>query len=131
VETARYYLKDKYNKYNIILNTKICTISGMSERDGVDHKHGEDRTDLPPEHAVHHDHSDNIDLADLVVDEEHLVDDLGGIYTKAELDTMDVDEKVMQTDSISINSTNCHSRCSHGSARMTGTLMDTSMDWRW
>lgn len=66
----------------------------MSERDGVDHQHGEERADLPPEHTVHHDHSDNIDLVDLVIDEEHLVDDLGGIYTKKELDTMDVDEKV-------------------------------------
>ena len=66
----------------------------MSERDGTDHNHGEDRTDLPAGHKSHHDHSDNIDMADLVIDEEHIIDDLGGMYTKAELDRMGEDEKV-------------------------------------
>jgi len=67
---------------------------GMSERDGADHQHGEDRTDLPPGHKKHHDHSDNLDVADLVVDEEHLVDDMEGIYTKKELEEMEDDEKI-------------------------------------
>lgn len=65
---------------------------GMSER-ADDHVHGEERTDLPPGHANHHDHSDNIDLADLVLDTEHMLDDLD-IYTERELDSMNVDEKV-------------------------------------
>ena len=44
-------------------------------------------------HANHHDHSDNIDLADLVLDTEHMLDDLD-IYTERELESMNVDEKV-------------------------------------
>ena len=44
-------------------------------------------------HTNHHDHSDNIDLADLVLDTEHILDDLH-IYTERELDSMNVDEKV-------------------------------------
>ena len=44
-------------------------------------------------HANHHDHSDNIDLADLVLDTEHILDDLD-IYTERELESMNVDEKV-------------------------------------
>ena len=44
-------------------------------------------------HTNHHDHSDNIDLADLVLDTEHILDDLD-IYTERELDSMNVDEKV-------------------------------------
>merc|ERR1719347_572818 len=69
---------------------------GMSERDGSqeEHIHGEDREDLPPGHKKHHDHSDNIDVADIVVDEEHLKDDLGDIYTIKELEAMDIDEKI-------------------------------------
>ena len=35
-------------------------------------------------------------MADIVIDEEHLVDDLGGVYTEKELEKMDVDEKVIQ-----------------------------------
>eukprot|EP00092_Neocalanus_flemingeri_P009231 GFUD01009936.1.p1 GENE.GFUD01009936.1~~GFUD01009936.1.p1 ORF type:complete len:192 (+),score=52.27 GFUD01009936.1:352-927(+) len=65
---------------------------GMSERS--EHDHSEQEKDLPPGHGEHHDHSDNIDVADLVVDTEHMVDDLGDWYTKAELETMNVDEKV-------------------------------------
>ena len=42
--------------------------------------------------------SDNLDVADIVIDEEHLVDDLGGVYTEKELEKMDVDEKVIQLD---------------------------------
>lgn len=60
----------------------------MSERDKVEapHEHKED--------SGHHDHSDNLDVADVVLDEEHLTDDLGGIYTEKEIEAMDVDEKV-------------------------------------
>lgn len=65
---------------------------GMSER--ADHDHGDEEKDLPPDHVLHHDHSDNIDVADLVTDTEHMVDDLGDWYTKEELETMNVDEKV-------------------------------------
>lgn len=73
---------------------------GMSERvnehvqGGVDeHVHGQDRNDLPTGHEAHHDHSDNIDVADLVLDTEHILDDLD-IYTERDLEKMGVDEKV-------------------------------------
>jgi hypothetical protein len=70
---------------------------GMSERvdhdQGVDHDHGDQQKDLPAEHAQHHDHSDNIDMVDLVTDTEHMIDDLDW-YTKAELESMNVDEKI-------------------------------------
>jgi len=65
---------------------------GMSER--AEHDHSEHQKDLPEDHATHHDHSDNIDVADLVTDTEHMLDDLGDWYTKDELETMNVDEKV-------------------------------------
>jgi len=65
---------------------------GMSER-VEHHDHHDKQKDLPPEHIQHHDHSDNIDMADLVADTEHMVDDLEW-YTKAELETMNIDEKV-------------------------------------
>lgn len=44
--------------------------------------------------TIPHDHSDNINVADLVVDTEHMLDDLGDLYTKVELDQMRPDEKV-------------------------------------
>ena len=56
---------------------------GMSER--AEHDHTEHQKDLPEDHATHHDHSDNIDVADLVTDTEHMLDDLGDWYTKDEL----------------------------------------------
>ena len=55
-------------------------------------KHIDDH--LVHRHANHHDHSDNIDLADLVLDTEHMLDDLD-IYTERELESMNVDEKVV------------------------------------
>ena len=55
-------------------------------------KHTDDH--LVHRHANHHDHSDNIDLADLVLDTEHMLDDLD-IYTERELESMNVDEKVV------------------------------------
>ena len=60
---------------------------GMSERERAE----------PQEHikdSGRHDHSDNQDVADVVLDEEHLTDDLGGIYTEKEIEAMDVNEKV-------------------------------------
>ena len=44
----------------------------MSER--ADHDHSDQEKDLPPDHEAHHDHSDNIDVADLLTDIEHIVD---------------------------------------------------------
>ena len=70
--------------------------SGLSEREVSGNSHVEEVEEveeLPPGHANHHDHHDNIDLADLVLDTEHILDDLD-IYTKKELESMDVDEKV-------------------------------------
>lgn len=69
---------------------------GLSEREVSGNSHVEEVEEveeLPPGHANHHDHHDNIDLADLVLDTEHILDDLD-IYTKKELESMDVDEKV-------------------------------------
>ena len=67
--------------------------SGLSEREVSGKSHVEEVEELPPGHADHHDHHDNIDIADLVLDTEHILDDLD-IYTKKELESMDVDEKV-------------------------------------
>lgn len=68
---------------------------GMSEHaETVNHDHSDQQKDIPEGHEIHHDHSDNIDVVDLVTDTEHLVDDLGDWYTKAELETMNVDEKI-------------------------------------
>jgi len=74
-----------------LLFLSSCAISwkppGMSERERAEpHEHIED--------SGHHDHSDNQDVADVVLDEEHLTDDLGGIYTEKEIEAMDVNEKV-------------------------------------
>ena len=52
-------------------------------------------------HEAHHDHSDNIDVADLVLDAEHILDDLD-IYTERDLEKMDVDEKVGEVSSLDI-----------------------------
>jgi len=65
----------------------------MSERVYAEHFETE-TSDLPVEHVGHHDHGDNINVANVVLDEEHLIDDLGGIYTTNELKTMNIDEKV-------------------------------------
>jgi len=46
----------------------------------------------PPTEA--HDHSDNIDVADLVIDTEHLMDDIGDVYSKKDFEKMGTDEKV-------------------------------------
>ena len=64
---------------------KICHRGIFSSTKHTDH--------LVHRHANHHDHSDNIDLADLVLDTEHMLDDLD-IYTERELESMNVDEKV-------------------------------------
>jgi len=75
--------------YLLVLSScAICWVPpGMSERDSAPaHEHTED--------SGHHDHSDNVDVADVVLDEEHLSDDLGGIYTEKELEEMGTDEKV-------------------------------------
>jgi len=45
-------------------------------------------------HPVRHDHSDNIDMADLVTDSEHIIDDLGEMYSMKDFDKMTMDEKV-------------------------------------
>jgi len=67
---------------------------GMSEHaESVNHDHIDQQKDMPAGHGSHHDHSDNIDMVDLVTDTEHMVDDLEW-YTKSELETMNVDEKV-------------------------------------
>ena len=52
-------------------------------------------------HEAHHDHSDNIDVADLVLDAEHILDDLD-IYTERDLEKMDVDEKVGEVSNLEI-----------------------------
>ena len=52
-------------------------------------------------HEAHHDHSDNIDVADLVLDTEHILDDLD-IYTERDLEKMDVDEKVGEVSNLEI-----------------------------
>ena len=67
---------------------------GMSERANEHEKHDDHEKNLPPAHQKHHDHSDNIDMADLVIDTEHMKDDIGDIYTKTDLDAMNIDEKV-------------------------------------
>ena len=82
-------------------------------------------------HSNHHDHSDNIDLADLVLDTEHILDDLD-IYTERELDSMNVDEKVCLRN-LDINvylAENVH-RCSLGSTPMIGIWTSTWMDSNW
>ena len=82
-------------------------------------------------HANHHDHSDNIDLADLVLDTEHILDDLD-IYTERELDSMNVDEKVClkKYDIDAFQAENVH-RCSLGSTPMIGIWTSTWMDSNW
>ena len=52
-------------------------------------------------HEAHHDHSDNVDVADLVLDTEHILDDLD-IYTERDLEKMDVDEKVGEVSNLEI-----------------------------
>ena len=43
----------------------------------------------------HHDHNSAVDMADLVMDPEHMLDDLGpDLFTEQELSRMEVDEKV-------------------------------------
>ena len=42
----------------------------------------------------HHDHDAAVDMADLVMDPEHMLDDLGPeLFSPQELNRMDVDEK--------------------------------------
>ena len=63
----------------------------MSERlvksgEEESHDHHELTDDLPKEHQSHHDHRDNVDLEDLVVDTQHMVDDLGEWFSQSQLD---------------------------------------------
>ena len=44
----------------------------MSERAETDHDHSELVDSVPASHREHHDHSDNVDMRDLVTDTEHL-----------------------------------------------------------
>lgn len=70
---------------------------GMSERvEEASHDHSDLVDNVPVTHQSHHDHSDNVDVVDLVTDTEHMVDDLGEftLYTKTQLDKMEVDQKV-------------------------------------
>ena len=71
----------------MVKTVKICHRGIFSSTKHTDH--------LVHRHANHHDHSDNIDLADLVLDTEHMLDDLD-IYTERELESMNVDEKVVR-----------------------------------
>jgi hypothetical protein len=41
----------------------------------------------------HHDH-EAVDMADLVMDTEHMLDDMGELYSQQELKRMELDEKV-------------------------------------
>ncbi len=41
----------------------------------------------------HHDH-DAVDMADLVLDSEHMLDDMGNLFTEQELAKMELDERV-------------------------------------
>ena len=83
-------------------------------------------------HANHHDHSDNIDLADLVLDTEHILDDLD-IYTERELESMNVDEKVgdkldyvfSDNDYVFLEAHILHCRYSPGSVPMIGIWTTT------
>jgi len=77
-----------------VLRTMSWVPPGMSERVDQEHDHSEHVKELPDGHGDHHDHSDNIDVVDLVTDIEHIIDDIGDLYTKTELETMNVDEKV-------------------------------------
>jgi len=45
------------------------------------------------QHAAHT-HTDNINVADVIVDAEHIVDDIGEIFTEKQIDHMDLDEKL-------------------------------------
>ena len=44
----------------------------MSERAETDHDHAKLVEVVPASHREHHDHSDNVDMRDLVTDTEHL-----------------------------------------------------------
>ena len=81
-------------------------------------------------HSNHHDHSDNIDLADLVLDTEHMLDDLD-IYTERELDSMNVDEKVGLSKFGELISSKEKCRCSLGSTPTIGIWTSTWMDLKW
>ena len=59
--------------------------SGMSEKPDFENSEYNDRD--------HHNHNKNVELTDLVMDTEHLEDDLNW-YTKEEFDGMGVNEKV-------------------------------------
>ena len=50
-------------------------MSEMLEKESHDHHEMTDT--LPSHHRSHHDHSDNVDLEDLVTDTEHMIDDAG------------------------------------------------------
>ena len=69
---------------------------GMSERVEDNHDHSDLVNNVPDSHQRHHDHSDSVDVVDIVTDTEHMVDDLGEftLYTKTQLDRMEVDQKV-------------------------------------
>ena len=63
---------------NKIIEMFDSVLEGMSERlEEESHDHHEMPDSLPSGHRIHHDHSDNVDLQDLVTDTEHMMDDLG------------------------------------------------------
>jgi len=90
---------------SVIFLSSFTTISiawvppGMSER--AAELHAEDQTSHMSEshhegHETehHHNHNENENVGDLVRDTEHLMDDMGDVYTEDELAKMETDERV-------------------------------------
>jgi len=73
----------------IVLNTIGWKPPGKHD---IKRKEESDLSTEPPTEA--HDHSDSMDVADLVIDTEHLMDDIGDMYSKRDFEKMGTDDKV-------------------------------------
>jgi len=47
-----------------------------------------------PAEQEHHQHQENENVADVVTDSEHIIDDLGEVFTEEQINRMDVDEQL-------------------------------------
>jgi len=72
---------------------------GMSEHyDQPSYQPADQFTDQHPDSQIHeqehHQHQDSENVADIVTDTEHIIDDLGEVFTEQQINRMNVDEQL-------------------------------------
>jgi len=81
------------------LGSVLCWVPpGMSEHYEQPTAHSDDQPTFTsphiPDEQDHHQHNDNENVADIVTDSEHIIDDIGEVFTEQQINRMDLDEQL-------------------------------------